>query len=307
MKTRRRGSNFLGTATLAAGLACLPLLAGTPVAAQSSENANLTGIAHVAIRVSDLEASRAFFHKLGFEEAFAMNKGGTPTEAFFKINNRQFLELYPRKDPGDAVGFMHVCFEAADLNAVHDDYVAHGLAPIAVRRAGAGNLLFTLQGPDEPGAPSDLRGHASQNIEYTEYMPGSKHTLDRGQHLGPDRIAVAMAGAGIPFSDVAAAESFYEQKLSFPPAKTPLEPGKVTLALPGTPDQRIELLRPGTAKPGALPFRIVFAVSDLRAAAGRLHQLGIPAKKAKGELVIHDPDGDAVVFVVDRALTHAEE
>jgi catechol 2,3-dioxygenase-like lactoylglutathione lyase family enzyme len=289
---------------LAAVTACTPL----PALAQAgAQKPNLTGIAHVAIRVSDLEASRAFFHKLGFEEAFAMNNGGMPTEAFFKINNRQFLELYPRKNPSDAVGFMHVCFEAADLNAVHDDYVAHGLAPIAVRRAGAGNLLFTLQGPNEPGPPSDLRGHASQNIEYTQYMPGSKHTLDRGQHLGPDRIADAMAGAGIPFSNVAAAEAFYEQKLSFTPAAKPLEPGKSTLALPGTPDQRIELLPSGTVKANALPFRLVFAVSDLRATAGRLHQLGIPAKKEHGDLVIHDPDGDAVVFVVDSMLAHQPE
>ena len=292
--------SWFATTALAALAAGLSL----PAAAQAP---SLTGIAHVAIRVSSLEASRAFFHQLGFEEAFAMNNGGTPTEAFFKINNRQFIELYPRKDPSDSVGFMHVCFEAADINAVHDDYVAHGLAPNGVRRAGAGNLLFTLQGPDEPGAPSDLRSHASQNIEYTQYMPGSKHTLDRGQHLGPDRIADAMAGAGIPFSDLAAAQTYYEQKLSFTPAATPLEPGRTTLALPGTSDQRIELLPPDTAQPNALPFRIVFAVADLHATARRLHQLGLPAKKQHGALVIHDPDGDAVVFIVDRALASAAE
>ncbi|HEX4038018.1 MAG TPA: VOC family protein [Acidobacteriaceae bacterium] len=300
MKTGR-SSVFLAAIAVAA---CLPLIPSTQAAAQT---ANLTGIAHVAIRVSNLEASRAFFHKLGFEEAFAMNNGGTPTEAFFKINNRQFIELYPRKDPSESVGFMHVCFEAADINAVHDDYVAHGLTPIAVRRAGAGNLLFTLQGPDEPGPPSDLRSHASQNIEYTQYMPGSKHTLDRGQHLGLERIADAIAGAGIPFSDLAAAQAFYEQKLSFTPAASPLEPGKTTLALPATPNQRIELLPPDTAQPNALPFRIVFAVSDLRSTARRLHQLGLPAEKHRGALVIHDPDGDAVVFIVDPALVHAAE
>ncbi|MGC2300774.1 MAG: VOC family protein [Acidobacteriaceae bacterium] len=79
---------------------------------------SLSGIAHVAIRVSSLDQARAFFHKLGFDEAFAMDQGGSPTEAFFKVNDRQFIELYPRRDPAAAVGFIHVCFEAADINSL---------------------------------------------------------------------------------------------------------------------------------------------------------------------------------------------
>jgi catechol 2,3-dioxygenase-like lactoylglutathione lyase family enzyme len=101
-------------------VACGLLLTSSLVGAAQS-TANLSGIAHVAIRVADPDASRAFFRKLGFQEAFAMDKAGTPTEAFFKINDRQFIELYPRRGAGDAVGFMHVCFEAADINAVYQD------------------------------------------------------------------------------------------------------------------------------------------------------------------------------------------
>jgi catechol 2,3-dioxygenase-like lactoylglutathione lyase family enzyme len=281
--------------------ATLTVACAVPSAVAQQPTANLSGIAHVAIRVADLEQSRAFFHKLGFEEAFAMNSGGSPSEAFFKINDRQFIELYPRKSSDGDVGFMHICFEAADINAVHDNYVAHGLEPIAVRRAGAGNLLFTLQGPDEPDAPSDLRSHATQNIEYTQYMPGSKHTLDRGQHLGPNRIADTIAGVGIPFSDPQLATAFYEQKLSFKTAAQPLEHGMAALALPGTPNQRIELLPPSTAQTTALPFRLIFAVSDLRSTARKLHELDLKAEKHHGSIVIRDPDGDAMVFIVDHA------
>ena len=50
--------------------------------------------------------------------------------------------------------------------------------------AGAGNLLFTLRGPQQPTF--------AQNIEYTQYMPTSRHTLDIGQHLSPDRVADKM-------------------------------------------------------------------------------------------------------------------
>ncbi len=147
---------------LATGLA---MACPTAVFAAQTPNPVLAGIAHVAIRVSSLRASRVFFRALGFEQAFAMNKNETPTEAFFKINNRQFIELYPRRQADEAVGFMHICFEASDIAATHQNYVNHRVTPKPVVRAGAGNLLFTLQGPEEPGPHSDLRPFATQNIE----------------------------------------------------------------------------------------------------------------------------------------------
>jgi catechol 2,3-dioxygenase-like lactoylglutathione lyase family enzyme len=270
--------------------------------AQAPEPA-LIGIAHVAIRVSSLDQARAFFHKLGYEEAFAMDQGGSPTEAFFKVNDRQFIELYPRHDAAGSVGFMHVCFEAADINSVYQSYVAHGLEPTPVRRAGAGNLLFTLQGPEEPGAPAGIRPSTTQNIEYTQYMPGSRHTLDRGQHLGPDRIADRIVGVAIPVADPKTATAFYVRKLSFAPAARPLETGTPALALPGTPEQRIELLvsaASASQSATALPFRLVFAVPDLRHTAKRLRALNLSVTKEHGSLVIEDTDGDAMVYLEDR-------
>jgi len=291
-----RGALLLAAlAVFPAGIAAAQSPAAQSPAAQSS--ASLNGIAHVAIRVSDLERSRAFFHKLGYQEAFAMAKGGTPTEAFFKINDRQFIELYPRRQPDDWVGFMHICFESPDLNAVYQDYIDHGLTPTPVRKAGAGNLLFTLQGPVEPGQPSDLRGKPTQNIEYTQYMPGSRHTLDRGKHLGADRVADRMAGVAIPVQDVPAATEFYQQKLSFKPGAAPLEPGSAALSLPGAAEERIEFLPESAAASGQLHFRILFAVPDVRATAKHLRSLGFNPKKRSGEVEITDPDGDQLVFI----------
>jgi catechol 2,3-dioxygenase-like lactoylglutathione lyase family enzyme len=263
----------------------------------------LSGIAHVAIRVSSLDQARAFFHKLGFDEAFAIDQGGPPTEAFFKVNDRQFIELYPRRDAAGAVGFMHVCFEAADINSVYQSYVAHGLSPTPVKRAGAGNLLFTLQGPEEPGPPAGLRPAPTQNIEYTQYMPGSRHTLDRGRHLGPDRIADRIAGVAIPVTDLKTATALYVEELSFAPATRPLETGTPALALPGTPAQRIELLASTASTNGnasTLPFRLIFSVPDLRHAAKQLLALDLRVKREHSSLVIEDPDGDSMVFLEDR-------
>jgi catechol 2,3-dioxygenase-like lactoylglutathione lyase family enzyme len=293
MKLRGPCSRRLGVA-LAVLLAC-----AVPAAAAQSASANLAGIAHVAIRVADLDQSRAFFRSLGFEEAFAMDKGGAPTEAFFKINDRQFVELYPRREPAESIGFMHICFEASDVGAVHQYYADQGLTPTPVKQAGAGNLLFTLQGPEEPGPPSDLRPATTQNIEYTQYMPGSRHTLDRGQHLGANRIADRIAGVGIPMTDPAAATAFYVGKFGFRQGAHPLEPGWTALALPGETDQRIEFL-PDGASPGRLPFRLVFAVPDLRATGARLRAIGLTTRKHGPVLWIEDPDGNQLVFVRNR-------
>ena len=133
-------------------------------------------------------------------------------------------------------------------------------------------------------------------------MPGSRHTLDFGQHLGPHRIADHIAGVGIPMADPAAAAAFYLDKLSFARAPHPLEPGLesgiAALMLPATPAQRIEFLPPLTGQQtSALPFRLIFSVPDLRRTAGRLQALGLPATEHRSALVIEDPDGDQVVFI----------
>src|SRR5882757_10271516 len=120
------------------------LLIATFTCAQSEPHApTFNGIAHVAIRVHDLAASVAFYQKLGFEQAFDLRKDNVPYESFIKINDNQFIELYPVTPKDPTPGFLHLCFEGVDLKAIYDDYASHGLTPTAVRKAGAGNLLFT--------------------------------------------------------------------------------------------------------------------------------------------------------------------
>src|ERR1700753_546925 len=85
--------------------------------------ANLAGIAHVAFRVSDLTRSRIFYQKLGFQQAFVPTKDGKITESFLKVNDRQFIEIYPQQDPSQSIGFMHVCFEATVLEALTRSYL----------------------------------------------------------------------------------------------------------------------------------------------------------------------------------------
>jgi catechol 2,3-dioxygenase-like lactoylglutathione lyase family enzyme len=242
--------------------------------------AKLAGIAHAAIRVSDLGKSRDFYEKLGFEEAFAMDRGGVPTESFIKINDLQFIELYPQGEASQAIGFMHVCFEGLDLEGLNRFYVSEGLNPNAVRRAGAGNLLFTMAGPE------------NQNIEYTQYMPGSKHSNDRGKHLGAHRISEKIVAVGIRMQDPSAAVSYYKEKLGFTAAQG-WESGLGWLSLPGTSGQLVEMEQ--QAKGGV--FQLYFSVSDLRRARNQLKALGMTAERHRAGLSVLDPDGNRIVFV----------
>ena len=230
-----------------------------------AQTPTLARIAHVAIRTPDLARSVGFYQKLGFEQAFAFSKDGVTTESFLKVNDRQFIELYPSQ----TAGFMHVCFAGADLAALNRDYLAHGLAPTPVKRAVAGNLLFTMVGPEQ------------QNIEYTQYMPGSLHSNDQGKHLGGRRIAGQIVRVRIPMQDPSAAQTFYEQKLGFHPLGGALE-------LPGPSRQTVEF---------GLPFQIFFAVRDLRDTAAQLAALQLPVAKKRSRLTIDDPDGNQIVFV----------
>jgi catechol 2,3-dioxygenase-like lactoylglutathione lyase family enzyme len=259
-------------------LLCIALAICTLAAQAQTDIPVLTGIAHVAIRVSDLTRSRDFYHKLGFEEAFTLTKDGVTTESFLKVNDRQFIEMYPLQ-PWQPIGFMHVCFEGADLEALNRDYVARGLSPTPVKRAGAGNLLFAMEGPEK------------QNIEYTQYMPGSLHSNDQGKHLGADRISTELVAFSLAMEDPLAAEAFYRQKLGFQPLQRFFEPGLIALRLSGPSREVVQITPAGSA------LQMFFSVSDLRHVAARLSTLHLSVQKQASMLTIRDPDGNRIVFV----------
>jgi catechol 2,3-dioxygenase-like lactoylglutathione lyase family enzyme len=253
----------------------------------------INGIAHIAIRVKDIAASIAFYHKLGFDQAFAnTDKAGVVSQSFVKLNDRQFIELYPVTEHDTQVGFLHLCFEGADLNAIHDYYVAEALTPIPVRTAGAGNLLFTMKGPQQFADP--------QNIEYTQYMPGSKHSNDFGQHLGPDRVGEKMIVVALAMQNPAAASAFYLTKLGF----IPVSASPARFSLPGTPTQQVEIVPIDPLGPRS---SIVLESSDLDKAAAQLTRQQVEFKRASAThtdaqgksrtidmISVTDPDGNII-------------
>ena len=236
----------------------------------------LSGIAHVAFRVADVAAARAFYQKLGFEQAFEMTRDGQTTEAFIKISDRQFIELYPRN--GQPGGLMHVCYESSGLDPLYAEYVKRDLKPSAVRKAGAGNMLMVVHGPE------------NQTIEYTQYMPGSMHFEDHGKHLGENRVSQHLLGATLAVKDLAAARAFYTGKLAFEPREE--SAGGVFLRLPGDSGEEVKLEPAGDdTKPG-----LFFAVPDLQRAAGDLRSRGLAVKTTPTSVSVTDPDGAIIVF-----------
>jgi catechol 2,3-dioxygenase-like lactoylglutathione lyase family enzyme len=269
-----------------------PAPAAAPAPAVPVAQIPMNGIAHIAIRVKDLATSVAFYNKLGYQQAFAMTRGDVTTQSFVKIDDRQFIEIYPMSPRDTEPGFMHLCFEGADLNQLHDAYVAEGLTPISVRKAAAGNLLFTLKGLDQYSVP--------QNIEYTEYMPGSLHSKDFGQHLGPDRVADKMTVVALAMKDPPAARAFYIDKLGFTPASN--SPDR--LNLPGTSGEQVEIV---PLDPLGVRSSILLTTHDLNKSEAQLKRQQVAyqrasasATDAKGKMrkidmiSVTDPDGNII-------------
>ncbi|GGA70274.1 hypothetical protein GCM10011507_22270 [Edaphobacter acidisoli] len=272
----------LRTSARIAALALVSLILTSFASAigDQSDPPPLAGIAHVAIRVHDLDASAKFYQELGFDQPFNLSRNGQLYEAFVKINDTQFIELYPTTAKAPAPSFLHLCFEAVDLNAVYQDYTTRGLTPrTAVRKAGAGNLLFTMDGPEQPFGP--------QNIEYTQYQPGSKHYEDRGKDLGADRVADKLMRVTLAVEDTAAARDFYVNQLEFKPIA-----GSLTLYhLPGDSGEQVEIVPAATLGNHA---RITLQTKSLSRSEHLLRKQHIAFTKIDGAINMLDPDGNVI-------------
>ncbi|MEO6815668.1 MAG: VOC family protein [Edaphobacter sp.] len=267
-------------------LACIASLALVSLffvkTSQAQSAPAFNGIAHIAIRVHSLDASRDFYKKLGFAEAFALSKDGVVYQSFFKINDRQFMEIYPATAKATELGFLHLCFESDNLQAVYDDYVARGVTPnFKIRKAGAGNLLFTMKGPMQADGP--------QNIEYTQYMPGSRHYNDRGKDLGADRVGTKLVSVTLAMKDPVAARAFYLDKLKFTPDAH--HPG--VFDLPGDSGEQVDIVP--VAALGS-KGRITLTTASLKNSARLLKQAHVAFKKARKSLTVTDPDGNLIVI-----------
>src|SRR5450631_3243433 len=79
----------------------------------AQERPPIVGVAHIGLKTDDLAASRQFYgHLLGFQEPFTIDKptGGLML-TYFKVNDHQYIEVFPELKDEAEDRLSHICFE----------------------------------------------------------------------------------------------------------------------------------------------------------------------------------------------------
>src|SRR6476661_8686588 len=79
----------------------------------------ILGVAHVALFVHDIEKSRAVYKDfLGYGEPFKLdNPDGSLSLTFIKVNERQYIELFPEKE-ANTDRLNHISIEVDNAEAM---------------------------------------------------------------------------------------------------------------------------------------------------------------------------------------------
>jgi lactoylglutathione lyase len=116
----------------------------------------ITGYAHVAIKVKDLDKSLDFYvNKLGFAEMMRLhNKDGSTWLVYLRITDTQYLEIFPGAEgdraPGwNANGMNHMCLESDDVAALVKELEKVGIPLLMpLKLALDGNWQAWIEDPD---------------------------------------------------------------------------------------------------------------------------------------------------------------
>ncbi len=194
---------FLLILVVLAGAACLD---SRDRSSGAPERPPIIGVAHIGLETNDMIAARQCYGKgLGYLEPFSLDKpSGGLMLTYFKVNDHQYIEVFPdlKSDAQDRLS--HIAFETTDIRRLRDYLASRGVeVPDAVPKGLDGNLSMMLKDPD---------GH---NVEFVEYMPGSLHSRNFGKFLPATRISERIIHVGVTVEDRSAADRFYQDILGF--------------------------------------------------------------------------------------------
>lgn len=165
----------------------------------------ITGIAHVGFFVSDIAKSDEFFgHELGYAH-FSLDKptGGLMLN-YYKINDHQYVEIYPGLKGDGQDRLSHIAFETTDARKMRDYLAGKGLkVPRSLKPGLDKNLSFMVDDPE------------GRRIEFVQYMPGSLHESKFGTLLPDTRVSDHMIHAGFIVHSREAEDRFYKDILGF--------------------------------------------------------------------------------------------
>ena len=166
----------------------------------------IVGVAHIGLKTDNLSAARNFYgHDLGFQEPFRIDKpSGGLMLTYFKVNDHQYIEVFPELKTETEDRLSHIAFETTDAQQLRDYLASRGVkVPDTLHPGLDGNLSFMTKDPD---------GH---NVEFVQYMPGSLHSRNFGKFLSAARISDHIIHVGVTVQDRAAADQFYKETLGF--------------------------------------------------------------------------------------------
>ena len=281
-------------------LLCLPVVV-------MAADLPLLGIAHVSFRVSDIDEARAFYAGvLGYDEVFQSASAGPARH--FKVNDHQYIEIYPDLPPGEDERLKRIGLETSDIELLHRLLSERGLEPPKIRTNRAGNRVFMVQDPGR------------HMIEFVQYMPGSLHWKARGNHLGERRISDRLRHTGVHVADEDAANAFWRDQLGFREFwRGGSEPGRaqwVGLRMPGERGDYIEYMLysepPSRGRLGSM-HHICLEVPDIQQAHRAAVERGVPdierhqpkvGRIRKWLFSIFDADGSRTEYMEPNTVDH---
>jgi lactoylglutathione lyase len=264
----------------------------------------ILGVAHIALFVHDIEKSRQYYRDLlGYEEVFLLNMAdGKLSLTFVKINDRQYIELFPEKE-ADTDRLNHISIEVDDAEAMRAYLGSKGIqVPEKVGKGRIGNSSFNVKDPD---------GHT---LEIVQYEPGGWTIRDKGKALNGPRLSKRMMHLGILVGKLEPAMQFYRDILGFQEiwrgGRTEARLDWVNMKVPDG-DDYIEFMLydvlPGATKRGS-QHHICLEVPDIQQTLSDLEKR--PARQnysrpleirtginRRRQLNVYDPDGTRTEFM----------
>lgn len=270
----------------------------------------LTGDAHMALYVSNMDSARVFYGSfLGFQEPFVLkNPDSSLSMTFFKVNENQYIEIFPTLKPGqDRLG--HIAFETSNAEQMRLYLASKGVTvPEKVNKVRIGNISFNVKDPD---------GHT---IEFTQYEPAGWSRREYGNFLGNNSISRRIMHMGIIVGDAQKSFKFYYDILDLKEfwrgnAKNSAVVSWINMQLPESRDY-IEFMLytdlPAPDKRGS-QHHICLEVPDIEKALSQLnaspfrknYRLPIEIRTGinrKRQINLYDPDGTRIELMENNTI-----
>lgn len=184
-------------------LACLVL--ASSLAAQAPQRPKITGVAHIALFVHDVDKAREFYKGyLGYDEPFLLNNpNGSLSLTFIKVNERQYIELFPERE-AKTDRLNHISIETDNAEAMRAYLGSKGIkVPDKVGKGRIRNSNFNVKDPD---------GHT---VEIVQYEPDGWTKRETGKFIGGQRISPRIMHLGILVGSLEKSKAFYKDILGF--------------------------------------------------------------------------------------------